>query len=190
MKIIGIGGVSHGTGKSSLAELLALGITQTFNGRVSVRVLSFAEPLKEMLGVLIGSQVREKDSYSDILGGKTVRYALQTLGTEWGRGMIHKDIWLNILKERMAERPADVFIIDDVRFENELKFIKENGGLTLWLDRRGVEKDSHSSENELNSSMFDVSSELMNEVGEVDLTEWQMLREEAEWYVGNCDFYS
>ena len=77
----------------------------------------------------------------------TPRKLLQLLGTEAGRQIIHPDIWVNALmsgyKKVMrtnANKQPDLFnypnwIITDVRFPNEIKAIKDRGGIVIRVNR-------------------------------------------------------
>lgn len=83
----------------------------------------------------------------------TPRLLLQQLGTECGRNIIHPNIWVNSL---MSEYKALVnhcnctattyegcsecleypnWIITDTRFPNELRAVKERGGLSIKVER-------------------------------------------------------
>lgn len=90
------------------------------------------------------------------LGGKTTRYAMQTLGTEWGRQCIDKDIWINIAVQKAKQcRKA---VITDVRFPNEAKAIQEAGGIVVRIYRNGSDiEDYHPSEIELDNIEADAT---------------------------------
>ena len=71
----------------------------------------------------------------------TPRYALQTLGTEWGRDL-HEDIWIRFALEKRApqklEEGANFVIITDCRFPaNECRLISEAKGYVVGLERPG-----------------------------------------------------
>jgi hypothetical protein len=69
------------------------------------------------------------------------------LGTEWGRNTISNDIWVNLARHRIEESDHKIFIIDDVRFDNEAKMILDLGGEVWNLSRDGVGgQDGHISE--------------------------------------------
>jgi len=61
--------------------------------------------------------------------GCTIRYLMQTLGTEWGRDMIHKDLWSTLLikqlKQYKEEGVTHVFI-EDCRFLSELECLLDS----------------------------------------------------------------
>jgi hypothetical protein len=128
----------------------------------------------------------------------TPRLLLQLLGTEAGRDIIHPNIWVNTLfadyklidrdisnspytskKENNALKALKShypnWIITDMRFPNELKAVKDRGGITIRVNRpkyayesdlpekssplqhakRGKELHNHPSETSLDSATFD-----------------------------------
>ena len=64
----------------------------------------------------------------------TPRWILQYWGTEVLRQHFHDDIWIAALQSRLARR-SDHTVISDVRFPNEIKAIKEQGGRIIWIQR-------------------------------------------------------
>ena len=59
------------------------------------------------------------------------------MGTEAGRNVFHKDIWVISLLNR--SKGKDV-VVTDVRFQNEIKFIQDNGGVVIRV-KRGEEPE-------------------------------------------------
>lgn len=114
---------------------------------------SFAKPLKDACAVMFGwprdllegdteesRNWREQpdDFWSERMGKKfSPRLALQLLGTEAGREVFHKDIWVNSLLKRAGDKNV---VITDVRFKNELKFIQKNNGIVIRV-KRGPEPE-------------------------------------------------
>ena len=76
---------------------------------------------------------------ADYRYGKSIRYMLQTLGTEWGRNLIHPDIWIleaeRRLKQMSNANDTDGVIITDCRFPNEADKIHEMGGKVIRIVR-------------------------------------------------------
>ena len=64
----------------------------------------------------------------------TPRWILQYWGTDVIRDHFHDDIWIAALESRLARR-TDHTVISDVRFPNEVKAIKAQGGKVIWVQR-------------------------------------------------------
>lgn len=128
------------------------------HGFVRVR---FAGPLKAMLRAfgLTDAQIDgdDKELPCGALGGRTPRHAMQSLGTGWGREMIHPDLWI-MAWARDAAKHAHV-VCDDVRHHSEVAAIKQVGGVIINILRPGVRSraDEHSSEAEAMALPFDAS---------------------------------
>jgi len=111
-----------GAGKDTAADILRAGI-----GGVK---MAYADPLKDivstMLGIprdiLYGSQA-DKENF--IVYGKTARHWLQWLGTQVGREMIHRDIWVHRFTDRVLASHATLICCSDCRFKNEIELFRE-----------------------------------------------------------------
>ena len=141
--IIGFSG-AKGVGKTTLANALQQRIEKS-------EVMSFAEPLKKMLEVIGVSQqiLSDPKAKNEPLPWLAVspRFMLQTLGTEWGRDMIHSQIWLKVMNRKIASSESNLILIDDCRFENEAELIRSRCGVVIELYRKGISYDKgHSSE--------------------------------------------
>ncbi|MEM1046502.1 MAG: deoxynucleotide monophosphate kinase [Pseudomonadota bacterium] len=137
--IVGLAG-RIGSGKTTAAVHLAVqhGFTRH----------RFAAPLKNMMRCLGLSEDQvdgdRKETPCFLLGDKSPRYAMQTIGTEWGRDMIHPDLWIRAWRETM---PASArIVVEDVRFENEAAAIRRSGGLLIRIGRDAVVRSDHQSE--------------------------------------------
>jgi len=172
--IIGLCGKKQ-TGKSSSYKF----IEKISGDRYSVDKLSFASKLKnltaDVFGVdfemLVGTD-EEKDSptylkwhdvgphiKSDFYGPVfsepenkyvTHRELLQLVGTNLFRA-VRQNIWVECLQRSIKESTADIIIIDDARFPNELEALKNSGGTLVKLYRNTYSPNSanHSSETAL-----------------------------------------
>lgn len=129
-----------GSGKTLAAEYL---MTQGYTK------MSFAEPLKQMLLAMGLTQDQiygdKKEVQCHMLGGKTPRYAMQTLGTEWGRRLISDDLWIRVMETNIRKHSGKV-VIDDCRFINEATMVKSSGGVLLRISRPGTKATLHESE--------------------------------------------
>lgn len=77
------------------------------------------------------------------------RQLARTLGTEWGRELVHPDLWVRLAVARMARMAADgqrVFAICGTRFLNELATVRAHGGEVWWIERPGTEQGPHASD--------------------------------------------
>ena len=89
------------------------------------------------------------------------RVMLQTLGTEWGRESVDKDIWVNsmLICAKALEAPHTTYtktagivdhagdnhtgiVVSDVRFNNELKAIRAFGGELIQVKRASTDANA------------------------------------------------
>lgn len=189
LRLIGLTGPMS-SGKTTVAEMLAArhvvnsgGWTMLHDLGVPREVaavdpagleLGLADPMKEfMLGLGVDASVLWGPSSlrEQPFGSSTIREALQTLGTEWGRS-IDSELWLTTMRTRLDQildwyytpiqpveggfhaswtrRPQlSRLVISDVRFENEAQRIRDLGG-EIWHITRGARRltghGSHASE--------------------------------------------
>lgn len=132
--------------------------------------VSFAEPMREFVASLVGCTVEElgetgfKERPHPALGGKSPRYAMQTLGTEWGRFTIDPDLWLNRAMRRATELRFEGFpvVISDIRLDREAEAVIAAGGRVFKVTRPGVaiEESGHITEAGINQSL--ISGEFNN----------------------------
>ena len=144
--IIGICGFI-GSGKDTVADYLT-----NFHG---FRRESFANSLKDAVAHVFGwdrtllegrtkeaREWREKqdDWWTNRLGRViTPRWVLQYWGTEVLRKGFHDDIWIAALENKLRSSKDDI-VISDCRFPNEIKSIKDAGGIVIRVVR-GTEPD-------------------------------------------------
>lgn len=163
--IIAIAG-RKGSGKDTVAAMIE-SIYRAQKG-VVVRI-GFADPMKDFCQRLFGwssdtlwgpSELREvpDPAFTRPDGTPlTPRYALQTLGTEWGRNC-DPALWAKVgvraaLTVHLAGYTA---VITDCRFANEAALVREAGGQVWFLERFVLASsfDTHPSETEMMSPVF------------------------------------
>ena len=64
----------------------------------------------------------------------TPRYVLQVWGTEVARRSFHDDIWIASLENNLRKTQDDV-VISDCRFPNEIRAIRNAGGVVIRVTR-------------------------------------------------------
>ena len=123
--------------------------------------IKLAGPLKKMIDVLLECQgvdpeTRQRMVEGDLkevdtpfLGGRSPRYAMRTIGTEWGRDIMADDFWVGIFC-RSASRFRDV-VCSDVRFPNEAVAINH----MIRIERGSKAAVSHVSESHADSLPVD-----------------------------------
>ena len=140
--IIGICGLI-GSGKDTIADYL-----QNIH---QFRRESFAHTLKDAVSSIFGwdrelleGRTRESREWREQVDpwwaerlkmpNLTPRYVLQVWGTEVARKSFHDDIWIAALENKLRKTHDDV-VISDCRFPNEIKAIKNAGGIVIRVTR-------------------------------------------------------
>ena len=140
--IIGVCGFI-GSGKDTIADYLV-----NFHG---YRRESFANSLKDAVSMVFGwdrtmlegrtKQAREWRERVDPwwaerldMPNLTPRWILQYWGTEVCRKGFHDDIWIASLEHKLLNS-RDNIVISDCRFPNEIKSIKQAGGMVIRVIR-------------------------------------------------------
>jgi hypothetical protein len=159
--IIGIHGPLNG-GKDFTATIIQRLMPRKFAH------YAFAKPLKEAAKALFGFTDLQMDKRDlkeavDPFWGFTPRRALQLLGTEFGREMMRKDVWIKRAELEVARNAEwNVHtIITDVRFENEAEWIRSrDDAVLLYLEVPGLVKDGvqyqHASEAGISRAPTDI----------------------------------
>jgi hypothetical protein len=155
--IIGVCGFI-GSGKDTIADYLT-----NFHG---FRRESFANSLKDAVAQVFGwdrtmlegrtKQAREWREQVDAwwaerlnMPNLTPRWVLQYWGTEVCRKAFHDDIWIASLENKLRNSKDDI-VISDCRFPNEIKSIKDAGGIVIRV-RRGAEPEWYTDAADMNA---------------------------------------
>lgn len=163
MKLIGIAGRRRAGKDTAALVLLDKGFT----------LIKFADPLKAMIRTLLRAagiefnalqqyiEGDQKETPLATLCGKTTRFAMQTLGTEWGRKTLGENLWIQVAISRAALSSS--VVISDVRFPNEAAAIKRMGGTIIKVIRSeqplymdGVDGHASEADTDLISADFTV----------------------------------
>lgn len=146
--LIGLHGLAR-SGKDTTAAYIA--------AHYAFLTYALAFPLKAALADMFNlnqAQIEGDQKEVPLPGiGKSPRQLMQLLGTEWGRHLVHDNLWLIIAQQNLANMldmstyPVPGFVISDVRFENEATWVRAQGGVIVHIQRpEAVGVNPHSSE--------------------------------------------
>lgn len=141
--IVGISGFI-GCGKSTVADQLT--------NEYGFRRDSFAASLKDACAVLFDwprhliegdtKESREWREQIDTWWSEKLdiprfspRLALQLIGTDTLRNHFNPGIWFMTVENRIRKNPDQHVVISDVRFPNEIQFIKDHNGILININR-------------------------------------------------------
>lgn len=142
-RVVALSGVA-GSGKSTVASHLIK--------RYGYTRLKFAGPLKAMCRAIGMTDAMieggEKELPVSWLSGRSPRYFMQRLGTDFGRDLIGPDLWVGLFQKAANDVLAagGRVVVDDCRFDNEADTVRAMGGVVLKLEGRGGIGASHVSE--------------------------------------------
>ena len=153
-RLIGLAG-NIGSGKSAAAGMIP-----------EAHHLQWADPiyagLSAMLGVpeLVLRDRVAKEKPLAVAGIEIVpRHGARTLGTEWGRELIHPDLWVRLMMQRIDQLHRmtghGAFAICGTRFSNEVAAIRERDGEVWWIERNGTTSGRHVSDRVLTANDCD-----------------------------------
>jgi len=120
----------------------------------------FAKPLKEgakAMFNLTDEQVKNKEKVIEPWG-RSPRELYQLLGTDVARS-IDPNIWIKNAEMFYRQAHGSSVVITDVRFSNEAFWIRQKGGIVIQIkrDNEPITKSSHSSENGMKESDYDLT---------------------------------
>lgn len=128
MKIIGISGPAR-SGKDTLGDQFVNILTEW---GMKCQKVSFANQLKLETDDFLKNTIGISSFTQDDEEKKIIRPLLVTWGTHVRR-KLDPDVWVKSVEKLLTDDV--VTIISDVRFENELNWIKDNGGHSVFVDR-------------------------------------------------------
>lgn len=127
-KIIAIAGNAR-SGKDTLGKYISEILNEH---KISTSLNSFAKALKsevdELLKQTIGISAFTENSNEK----KIIRDFLVFWGSDFRR-KLNENVWIDELRKTYDNK--SVLIITDLRFENELKWVRDNNGILLYISR-------------------------------------------------------
>lgn len=135
IRLIGITGKA-GAGKDTVADYL--------KAVANFKAVAFATPIRSALKAIFGFEdALFMHPYKEVVleeYGKSPRQMMQTLGTDWARNLVNRDLWLILAGKKAADyhRLGYNVAITDLRFENEAEYIRKIGGVVWHVDRQSA----------------------------------------------------
>jgi len=189
--LIGVVGFA-GSGKGTVADILIRDYNFT--------KISFADSVKDAVSVIFSwdrnllegdteesRDFREKEDawWSKKFGYKvTPRLMLQLMGTEAGRNVFHDQIWVHTVArkiENMKQKDnKSTFVVPDVRFTNEMDFIRQSGGHVIRVVR-GSEPEWYDTALKANKEK---NTDLMLKYN-IHYSEWAWIGENFNYQISN-----
>ena len=166
-------------------------IYKMISTRPSLYLYKFADPLKNIVSRLIdcnAQDLEDEDFKNKILSdwNITPRELMQKLGTDFCRNLNPK-VWINLLDQEIAWSDHDFIVITDVRFQNEVNYIKNMNGIIIKIiNPNQQESDSHISENELDN-FEDYDYIIHNKKESLDVMYSESLKNEVEKIYNDID---
>ena len=130
-KIIGISGNAR-SGKDTLGRNM---VSILSDSGIKAKTFSFAHELKKSVDGFLIEQLGISAFTEDSDEKKIIRPFLVNWGTEIMRKK-DSEHWIKSIEKKLSEDCVN--IITDVRFENELDWVKEKDGLSVFLSREGI----------------------------------------------------
>ena len=185
--IIGVVGFA-GSGKGTVGNILCKDY--------GFKAMSFADTLKDGVSTVFGwprdllegdtaesRDFREKpdEFWSKALGKPmTPRLALQKFGTEAMRGAFGENFWVHCLAKKIHTYRN--VVITDVRYPNEIKFIRDSGGFVVRVVR-GPEPEWYEAALLHNTGKTD--NRMLSEYINVHSSEWAWIGSSFDYQIAN-----
>lgn len=153
MNLIGITGQKR-HGKDTVADYFV---------KKNYTKLAYADPLKQICAIAFGFSYEQLHGalkeVKDSRWNMTPRVAMQRVGTDLFRNQIDTNIWINNMKHRIEAQNGNV-VVNDVRFSNEVKLIRDLGGTIIKVVRPNMpNNDKHITE----KPIMDYDIEIIND---------------------------
>ena len=158
-KIIGIAG-NAGSGKDTLGENFEKIL---HDQGIKSKRLSFAYELRKSVDKFLLEQTGISAFTSDKKEKDLIRPFLVCWGTDIMRS-INNNVWVDRLEPNLDDDCVN--IITDLRFTNELDWIKNNNGFSLMIRREGIEPANDYEE--INNAKMSSEVDLDFEIGNFD----------------------
>lgn len=112
------------------------------------------------------------------------RLALQLIGTNVLRHHFNESMWFLTLENRIRKNISQDVVISDVRFPNEIKFIRDHGGVMLRVNR-GPLPVWYDIAVAANDGDISAKERMVTEYPDAHLSEWAWCGSEFDFEINN-----
>lgn len=160
--IIGLSG-SKGSGKDTVAN----SIIDLFSHKARCRKIAFADPIKKEIQHIFDLDPSNEKQY-DLFKRTQVVYDLPGYSTHSisGRHVVREigmlmrryntEQFIEYVGREIDRAPNDIWIITDLRFDNEYMFLKERGAVIVKVTKPDLPHDAHITERGFDDNLCDV----------------------------------
>jgi len=137
--LIGLCGFAR-SGKNSFSDFIIDLRIEEKADLLKVMSTSFAYALRKDLDSFLLDKLNISAFTEDPKEKEIIRPMLIAWGTDVMRDRIDKNHWINKIEEEVNNNRKNQIssIITDVRFGNELEWIRKNQGITIFIDRENI----------------------------------------------------
>lgn len=173
-RVIGLTG-AKGSGKDLVGALIRKNYS-------NVRTIAYADPIKQVVQGLFGLDASDHIEYdafkrTDVtfFGGKKVsgRALVREIGMLM-RGYDEQQ-FVRYVNNNIAENPSALWVVTDVRFDNEIHSLKSLGAYIIEVCRPGVEYDGHATETGFANHLIDFQIQNDRAVDQLELKVVQLM---------------
>ena len=134
-QLIGLVGFAR-AGKNSFAEFFG----ENTAGTLNCKYISFAYALRKELDTFLQKRLNISAFTEDPEEKEIIRPLLVCWGTQIMREKIDRDHWVKSIEKTVEiNRKNNICsIITDVRFKNEILWIKKQKGISIWINRENT----------------------------------------------------
>lgn len=112
------------------------------------------------------------------------RYALQHIGTDLFRNHFNSEIWHTSMENRICKNPEQNYVISDIRFSNEVNFVRNHGGILIRV-YRGESPEWYEIASLAVAGDFASETIMKNTYSDVHYSEWACAGTEYDYVINN-----
>lgn len=153
---------AKGSGKDTCFQILKPWILQHYDIFKNVERIAFADPIKQAISQIFSISLSQIEQIKRINNLTFLdKNNNQIIGTFTGRDVVRnigmlmrsydQDQFIKFVKKQILHNPSTLYLITDVRFENERLFLNQHHYKLIKIIRPGVLYDNHITERDIKS---------------------------------------